>query len=442
MGLFLDRLSSALQELCGDPVGRVAVAVSGGVDSVVLLRGCRQLEVDVVALHVDHGLRPESKTDAAFVGELAAELGVSFESLTVRVDDGNRQHEARTARYAALADAARRHDCSVVASGHTATDQAETVLMHLICGSGLRGLAGMAARRPLSTHAELVRPLLWATREEVEAEAQRLGWGWREDPSNAMDAYRRNRIRHHVLPLLQAEGGPGTIHHIAASANAARAALPDLMEVTMPEARSVNLDALREALDRHALWAEALAAWAPDVRRTTSLIRQLDGLVDGQVGRFVPVGEQRAWRDRDAIRFVTPADPVEVHGTVGDTLATAFGTLDLVECVPDHLHAMSSPDPSGCLELMTPGALAGDLCLRTWREGDRIAPTGMAGTKLVSDLLTERRVRPSERDRQLVLCAEGGVAWVVGHRVAEWAGHRDPSQRLVRATWTPADSVC
>ena len=173
----------------------------------------------------------------------------------------------------------------------------------------------------------------------------------------------------------------------------------------------------------------------------TGLARQLDGLVVGQVGRHVPVGETVVWRDRDAIRFVPPAEPVERWLYVGDTVRTPLGTLELVKMEPSQLYAQPKPDEAVGLELLKPDALDGDLCLRTGRAGDRIAPTGMDGTKLVSDLLTERRVRPSDRDRQLVLCVGDRVAWVVGHRVAEWAGYRDPSRGFVRATWDPRDSV-
>jgi len=437
-----------MRDLCGESLGPIAVAVSGGVDSTVLLRSLHQLGVEVVALHVDHGLREDADADAAFVCELANDLGISFQGLRVEVGKGNRQREARTARYAALAEAARRHGCRVIATGHTATDQAETVLMHLLRGAGLRGLAGMALRRSLADGVELVRPLLWAAREEVEAEAARQGWAWREDPSNATDAYQRNRIRHRVLPLLKSEGGPGTIQRIAASANAARAALPDLGSVASPGEPKVgvsqlalDLGALRAAPDRIAVWVEALAAWAPDVRRTTDLLRQLDGLVDGHVGRYVPVGALRAWRDREAIRFVQPAKPVEQWLHVGDFVQTPLGRFELVRLEPGELYKQPTPGPAVCLELLKPDALRGDLCLRTWRAGDRIAPTGMEGTKLVSDLLTERRVRPSERDRQIVLCVDDRVVWVVGHRVAEWAGHRNPSRPFVRATWDPRDSV-
>lgn len=430
-----------MAELCGDAVAKVAVAASGGVDSTVLLRSLHQLGHDVVALHVDHGLREEADADASFVRALASSLEVPYERLRVRVAAGNRQGEARAERYAALADAAQRHGCAVVVTGHTADDQAETVLMHLTRGAGLRGLAGMVRRRSLAEGVELVRPLLWATRSEIEAEARRHGWTWREDVTNASEAYLRNRVRHRILPVLKEEGGPDTVLRIAASARAVRAALPDLSRYRLGTERALGLDALRVAGDRAAVWVEALAAWSPETRRTRNLLFQLDGLVEGPAGRHVPMGRLVAWRDRDAVRFVAPAAPIDQVVHVGEPATTERGTLELVEMVPGRVSTLPQPALSVSFVLLRQDAMAGEVRLRSWRAGDRIQPTGMRGTKLVSDLLTERRVRPSERDRQLVLCVEEQVAWVVGHRVAAWASRRDPATPSVHATWAPRDSA-
>ena len=441
--MFREAVAHAWRQLGID--GRTAVAASGGVDSTVLLRTLHALGLPLVALHVDHGLRDDADADAAFVERLAAELGVPFERLRVELVAGNRQGAARRARYDALARAARRHGCAAVATGHTATDQAETVLMHLVRGAGLRGLAGMPERRPLTSGVELVRPLLSVSRHEVEAEATARGWGWREDASNATGAYQRNRLRHDVLPLLEREGGPETAPRIAAAARAARAALPDLGRYAVAGERALRLDALLALHDRSALWAEALAEWAPDARRTRDLVRQLDGLTTGQVGRHVPVGDLVAWRDRDAVRFVAPADPVDTHVTLNQTVRTPLGSLELVDLGDPTIHVQTPATSDWRSEpldrvLFDGSVLERSLRLRTWRAGDRIAPRGLDGSKRVSDVLTERRVPPSARDRQLVLCAGDRVAWVVGHRLAAWAGgSAAPTGRLL-ATWTPVVS--
>jgi tRNA(Ile)-lysidine synthase len=144
--------------------------------------------LNVTAWHVDHGLREHSHTEAALVAQLAAQLGAQFESRTVSVEQGaNTEARAREARYAALP--------SGVMTGHTADDQAETILINLLRGSGTRGLAGM---QPTSQ-----RPLLQLRRNETVALCNALGIAVFNDPSNDDERFQRNRIRHEVLPLLE-----------------------------------------------------------------------------------------------------------------------------------------------------------------------------------------------------------------------------------------------
>jgi tRNA(Ile)-lysidine synthase len=167
---------------------RVDCAVSGGADSVALFVLACAANLNVTAWHVDHGLRENSHTEAALVAQLAAQLGAQFETRTVSVEQGaNTEARAREARYAALP--------SGVMTGHTADDQAETILINLLRGSGTRGLAGM---QPTSQ-----RPLLQLRRNETVTLCNALGIAVFNDPSNDDERFQRNRIRHEVLPLLE-----------------------------------------------------------------------------------------------------------------------------------------------------------------------------------------------------------------------------------------------
>ena len=166
----------------------VDCAVSGGADSVALFVLACAANLNVTAWHVDHGLRENSHTEAALVAQLAAQLGAQFETRTVSVEQGaNTEARAREARFAALP--------SGVMTGHTADDQAETILINLLRGSGTRGLAGM---QPTSQ-----RPLLQLRRNETVALCNALGISVFNDPSNDDERFQRNRIRHEVLPLLE-----------------------------------------------------------------------------------------------------------------------------------------------------------------------------------------------------------------------------------------------
>ena len=166
----------------------VNCAVSGGADSAALLVLARAANLNVTAWHVDHGLRENSHTEAELVAQLATQLGAQFESRTVTVEQGaNTEARAREARYGVMPQG--------VMTGHTADDQAETVLINLLRGSGTRGLAGM---QPTDQ-----RPLLHIRRSETEALCSALGIAVFNDPSNNDERFQRNRIRHEVLPLLE-----------------------------------------------------------------------------------------------------------------------------------------------------------------------------------------------------------------------------------------------
>ncbi len=178
----------------------VVVACSGGADSVALLALAVDAALAPVAVHVDHGLRPESGDESACVRELASTLGAEFRASRVKVAAGsNLEARARDARYAAL-DAARVEvGAAVVLVGHTADDQAETVLLNVLRGAASSGLAGMAARR-----GTVVRPLLDARRTDTRALCAALGLPVFDDPMNDDRAFRRVAIRHDVLPYLSA----------------------------------------------------------------------------------------------------------------------------------------------------------------------------------------------------------------------------------------------
>ena len=166
----------------------VDCAVSGGADSVALLVLARAANLNVTVWHIDHGLRENSHTEAELVAQFATQFGAQFESRTVTVEQGaNTEARAREARYDALPQG--------VMTGHTADDQAETILINLLRGSGTRGLAGM---QPTDQ-----RPLLHIRRSETEALCSALGIAVFNDPSNNDERFQRNRIRHEVLPLLE-----------------------------------------------------------------------------------------------------------------------------------------------------------------------------------------------------------------------------------------------
>lgn len=195
----------------------VVVAVSGGADSVALLRGLVSLaDADrsmLVVAHFDHRLRPDSQGDANFVSDLSRklqvqlELGVASEELAAG-RSGSIEDAARDSRYAFLTEIARRVGARFVATAHTADDQAETILHRIVRGTGIRGLAGIPTSRELVAGITLVRPLLEFRRTEIVEYLNELGQPFRQDATNSDERFTRNRIRNALLPALRDEYNP------------------------------------------------------------------------------------------------------------------------------------------------------------------------------------------------------------------------------------------
>jgi tRNA(Ile)-lysidine synthase len=206
MSSLRERVHRHWPQLCGPGV----VAVSGGADSVALLRILAGWVGPLIVAHVNHQLRgADSDADEQYVRDLASSLRLTCQSIAIDVvgearrNGANLEDAARRLRYDWLACVARESGASWIATGHSADDQAETVLHRLLRGTGIQGLRGIARQRELQPGIMLVRPLLIAGRSEILDFLNSIGQPWREDLSNRDPAFTRNRIRHELIPLLR-----------------------------------------------------------------------------------------------------------------------------------------------------------------------------------------------------------------------------------------------
>ncbi len=285
------------------------IAVSGGPDSMALLHGASHLvKTDAVAwqltvAHLDHGLRPDSADDARFVADASAALGVGAEirrtdvAALAREAGASIEEAGRTARYAMLADVA--GDAGWIATGHTADDAAETVLLNLMRGTGTTGLRGIPARR-----GRVVRPLLGERREWLRARLDAAGIAYRLDPSNEDAAYLRNRVRGELLPLMEAIR-PGAVERIVQFAALATAddellddlAAAELARRTTPDGEIDWRDPPARALGRRVLRA-AIGTPPPSAERIDAVLEAAEGPRGGLrielgAGRIASVLERR-----------------------------------------------------------------------------------------------------------------------------------------------------
>lgn len=400
----------------------VLVAVSGGVDSIVLLhlfqRSAADLGIRVVAAHFDHAMRPGSAGDAAWLMDLCAQWGVDLiaeRSSTVLRGEA----AARAARYEFLLRAARAAGAQRIATAHHADDQIETIIFRLLRGSGLRGLSGIPIRRH-----NIIRPLLRFRKKTLEAYARAVGLEFREDETNALDVYARNRIRRTVIPVLRATRPSALRAILQLSRHAARTEkawrsvtraagknviLHSAAEgIELARGRLLEYDAgtrtrvLRAAFDHFGLRRDRAATYA-----AMSFVEKAASGARYDVGNGVRMERAydvlRVFRSQtaDSDRIVRVPDCGN-----GEAVAHIGGRQWRIEwTTSDSSDATAAR--FGCREVTFP------LELRAWRPGDRLRMP--YGTKKLKKLYAEQRVSVHERGAVPVLVdASGRVLWAVG----------------------------
>ena len=478
----VERLASASLRRCGYSSGHspeysskaatpLVVGVSGGPDSTALLYCLYRLRKDwdlqLHVAHLNHDFRgEEADADAEFVTNLALELDLP---VTVEKQDpvayqrergiSSFEQGARELRYAFLAKVATSIGATAVAVAHTADDLAETVLLHILRGTGLHGLRGMTELAPWPwplnlPQLRLLRPLLEATKAETVAYCNSLDRSFRVDTGNALPRFTRNRLRQNLLPLLTEEYNPRIRESLVRLAHTASleldfleketdAAWPQALvdpEESEGEAGSVSLhrqrlSKLHPALQRMVL-RRAYILVAGDARRLRE--SHLRAMAEAASRRssgqtlHLPGG----WRLHVAYGFLRlTKDPVlecpypPLVGEYPVSLPQSTGEVGVtrLEGWEISIQIVTAPGPeqvAAALPLaayLGPAVLGPGLQVRSRRPGDRFQPLGMTHQKKLQDYFTDARIPESWRDRIPLLIADRGIAWIVGQRIAEWA---------------------
>lgn len=388
---------------------RVLVAVSGGPDSTALLHGLAEvaarLRISLLAACVDHRLRPESAAEARAVQRRCRDLGIACEILEVdvmRMRHVSTQEAARNARLAALESAAGRLGCSKVALGHTADDQAETVLFRIVRGTGIAGLAGIPYQR-----GPFVRPLLDVRRAEILAFLAKRKLDFFTDASNANRCYARSRIRHDVLPMLAREN-PRVVDALLALAH-----------------ETQNKDGVE--------WRKALPAELylprPTVHAVDRWVREGQGTrtITVRNGELAVSYGKLSWLPRGLGKSLGAGMPVAAERLVpgpGQYRVFEPPALGL-----DIARARTGAWPGGNAACFDTAKLAWPLRVRAPRSGDRMAPRGGRGTRKLSDLLIDAKIARQDRSKLPVLCdAAGVILYVPGLRPSQ-TGRPDETTR-------------
>jgi len=443
----------------------LVVAVSGGPDSLALLDALARLlpAEQLIVAHLDHALRSDSAADTQAVAALATARGLRFH--TERVDVAVLAHErrlsledaGRSARYAFLARVAEAEGAAAVVAGHNAGDQAETVLMHLLRGAGVAGLRGMSPAAPVPGRPDLwlLRPLLGIERTTIEQYLRDNGLEPLRDATNRDVTFRRNRVRHELLPALESYNPQirDRLREMAAVLAAEDDLLRDLEAAAWQTIWRTG-DPGRVLLDRAAWTAQPLALRRRLLRRAVAQAR--------------PVGSDLSFRAIEEARAVAERGPTGARASLGGGLflRVAYDHLEIAAATsaPDEGpqlpgdEAMSLPVP-GRLKLGVwyltaeivpapdPAALAAQadpwtayvaldddaaLVVRPRRPGERIRPLGLGAATKLKEVMINRKIPAAARARWPLVATEAHPLWLAGHSLDDRARVHPDSPRVVR----------
>lgn len=450
--MLYETIKSTLQEEhLLTPDQAVLVAFSGGSDSLCLLDCLRELGYELHAAHLDHQLRASSGEEAEAARALANQMGVACTvgRETIESEGSSLEHSARRARYQFLCRVAHEEGLKAIATGHTADDQAETVLMHLLRGTGSAGLRGMPAKSDLGDRYDLpegsgltlIRPLLRATKEQTEKHCAEAGLRPIDDPSNSDQRFFRNRLRHHLLPILEGYNRniKGALVRLAHIATAESDFIQAAADTAMNETISVKADAVR--IDLELFRSLPLAIQRLLIRRAVEKVdpaqRDLSfeqtraalhfilytmhdaltlpgGLEMLRVAKQIFLRQAQAPLSFPDYPQLPETNPLAVPLSGELNLANGWKLRTETLQAGDGLIDRTQSDDRAAFDLEQIDGLS----MSSLQAGDRIQLLGMQGSSKVSDVLINLKIPQHARIRWPILRDEQGILWVVGLRMS------------------------
>jgi len=445
------------------PGDKILVGVSGGPDSVALLLGLSQLAprlgVSLIAAHLNHGLRGrEADRDEDFVRDLARRLKISVVTKKINLKprlpngSGSIEETARKERYAFLVSVAGRKECRKVAVGHILDDNAETVVMNLVRGSGVKGLGGIPPHRALNDKIELIRPLIEVSREEVLKFLKENHQSYRTDSTNTDTIFRRNKIRHELIPLLKGDYNPRIVETLSDTAAVMRSA----DEYLESEVRRLLASVVRARSGCFAIKQRLIKSMHPFMRKEIirRLVKENFGInielhrLD-EVNNFIETSRAGTIHVSDSVKItkeysdmvVRKAEPVEEDfvkrlRVPGKIMLGFFGTqlnLELVE------HELSGTGP-GHVDVSFPEVWEKirngnqvileevfdadkfdheQVMVRNRRRGDKYRPIGFGHSKSIKTIMIDEKIPVSLRSKIPLLINGDEIVWLIGYRINE-----------------------
>jgi tRNA(Ile)-lysidine synthase len=450
------------------PGDRLAIAVSGGADSVALLRLLldlrEELGITLSVAHVNHKLRgEESNEDEQFVAALATQHGIELHACDAPLHgDGKAgsgiEAEARELRYGFFRQLARQGRVTKIATAHTLDDQAETLLLRIFRGTGIRGLSGIHPRIIFEEHGqafgELVRPLLGFRRAALQEFLRERGQTWREDSSNLDTAFLRNRVRHRLLPLIAREFGEAAIEHMSELAEVAQAeekhwacGHPEVAAASRGSGRGEDtrqpaylqvslLLSLPLATQRRIVrgWLEAVVKGSSISFR---LIEEILELAQGQSGSKLELpGGSTLRREREQLSLEVTGSSNHPEAADYQYALAVPGSIEVPELaarIEALLVDVCDIPENKRAQLLDLERMPKQVTIRNWRAGDRYWPAHTAALKKVKELLSGRHATGAKKKFWPVAEAKDcGIIWMRGFAAP---ANFQPSAQAAKAIW-------
>ena len=408
--------------LCSDD-DRILLAVSGGIDSVVMTDLFAESGFSPGLAHCNFGLRGgESDGDEAFAASLAEQYSMEFHVRrfpTAEVAERDRisiQMAARNLRYEWFEELRESCNYTWIATAHNQDDVLETFFINLSRGTGIRGLTGIPPRA-----GRVIRPLLFAPRKDIAEYADRKGLAYREDSSNDSDKYLRNRIRHHLIPMLEEQNPSfrkslmGTMSKLAGTEKIFIRELGKIKDSVLERREGKILVKITE-LERDPSMTTILYEILSDFNFPSATIESIGKSLGGNPGKQFYSPTHRLVKDREEL-IITPLPEDEqrrVYLELGEGGTSEPISLDweIVENTPK-LHIPGDPHIA-CLDL---DLLDFPLILRHRQAGDYFHPFGMNGRKKISDFLIDEKLSLPDKENVWLLASGPNIVWVIGHRI-------------------------
>ncbi len=423
---------------------RILVAVSGGVDSVVMLHLLYHSGYRLAVAHCNFQLRAEeSDGDERFVRKLTEqyEIPIFVKSCDTRAyaekEKISIEMAARRLRYSWFAELLETHQFQKLAIGHNKDDDTETFFIKLLRGSGLDGLKGILPKRE-----NIIRPLLFASRKEILIYAREYQLPFREDSSNTSDDYLRNRIRHHWLPFYEKEF-PGGTKALAESLKKLKTT-ETIFRQLLKEKRNRLFHRINSEIniDKSAIChLEPKAAWLffllEDFGFNHSAIDNLcQTLEASQTGQMFYAEKYTLLNDSSKLIIRKKESASEKEFFINDLTGSVNEPLHLIfEQFPYHPDFSFAPDKT--IAYFDADKLLLPLKLRHWRTGDRFVPFGMHGSKLLSDFFSDEKINRFERENLWLLFSDKKIIWVTGHRSSNHFRVTGKTKNILKITLIP-----